>query len=325
MSFIKPAIRTAVHSLGGIHLFRRRNSSALRILMYHGFPEDQCALRKQCEHIRRFYQPVSMAQVSAAIHDGASLAQHAIAVTIDDGYRDFLVNAHPVFRDFDIPTTVFLVADFLDRKSWLWWNEIEYAFEHTKKTRLEFEAPGLAANSLLETPEHRWRHARAFAEALTTVTNSRRLAETARVLAALQVEMPARMPARCEPMSWDEVRQIQTKNVEFGAHTKTHPILSSLEDPRDIADEIRGSKARVEEELGRPVIHFCYPNGKPADIGPEALRITRECGFKTAVTTEPGMNRIHNGVDPLQLRRIGVAPDNPAAYFAELLAGVRTA
>lgn len=320
----KRAMRAVVHSLGGLNVFRRYNRAALRILMYHGFPADQAGLRTHCEHIRRFYHPVSMAQVSAAIHKHAPLPENAVAITIDDGYRDFLLNAFPVFRDFEIPATVFVVADFLDRKSWLWWNQIEYAFEYTSKTRAEFDAPGIAIHSSLETPEDRWRHARSFAQALTAVSNSQRLSEMERVLNALEVSIPQQMPEQVEPMSWDEVRLLRKSNIEFGAHTKSHPILSSIDDPQAVEDEIRGSKARVEEELGSRVIHFCYPNGKLADIGAEALRITRACGFETAVTTEPGMNRLDGSPDPLLLRRIGVSPDYATDYFAELLAGVRT-
>ena len=321
MSFIKRAIRTAIHSSGGLRVFRRRNRAALRILMYHGFPADQSALRKNCEHIRRFYNPVSMAQISAAIHKKSPLPENSVAITVDDGYRDFLLNAFPVFHEFEIPATVFLVADFLDRKSWLWWNQIEYAFAHTRKTQVPFDAPGLAADSPLKTPQERWRNARSFAEALTLVSNPERLAEMKRVLNALEVSIPERAPAEVEAMTWEEVRELQKSNIEFGAHTNSHPILSSLDNPQAIAEEIGGSKARLEEKLGSPVIHFCYPNGKFSDIGEAALRITRECGFETAVTTEPGMNRLD--ADPFLLRRIGISPGYSLDYFAELLAGAR--
>lgn len=292
--------------------------------MYHGFPADQSALRKHCEHIRRFYHPVSMAEVSAAIHKQSPLPENAVGITVDDGYRDFLLNGFPVFRDFDIPATVFLVADFLDRKGWLWWNRIEYAFEHTRKRRVEMDAPGLITGASLETPEERWRNARSFAEALTFISNSQRLAEMEAVLNTLAVPMPELIPAQFEPMTWDEVRELRKSHIEFGAHTKSHPILSSLPDSEAIEDEIRGSKARVEEELGSPVIHFCYPNGRLPDIGADALRITRDCGFETAVTTEPGMNRLDASPDPFLLRRIAVSPRYSDDYFMELLAGVRT-
>ena len=60
----------------------------LRILMYHRF-SDRAALARQCAHIRRHYQPVSMAAVSEWLHDGRSLPPYALAVTVDDGYADF--------------------------------------------------------------------------------------------------------------------------------------------------------------------------------------------------------------------------------------------
>jgi hypothetical protein len=53
------------------------------------------------------------------------------------------------------------------------------------------------------------------------------------------------------------------------------PDLSALADPEELREEIAGSKARIESELDRPVLHFCYPNGKMRDIGPAASRL---CG-----------------------------------------------
>jgi peptidoglycan/xylan/chitin deacetylase (PgdA/CDA1 family) len=108
--------------------------------------------------------------------------------------------------------------------------------------------------------------------------------------------------------------------MEFGAHTKTHPILSALTDPEELRTEIAGSKARIESELNRPVLHFCYPNGKMRDIGPAAAETVRAAGMRTAVTAEPGLNKAHQ--DAFLLRRIGADPSHPEMYLARSVAGL---
>lgn len=291
--------------------------------MYHAFPDDRDGLRRQCEQIRRHYRPVSLSQIAAALHQGAALPDNAVAVTVDDGYRNFLTNGYPCFREFEIPSTVFLVSDFLDGKLWLWWNQIEYAFTHTDKREVNALVGANRETLSLTSPDERKRQAHRFAESLTHISNDERLERTQQVLNQLNIEIPAIPPAAWQPMSWSEVRELAATNVEFGAHTKTHPILSSLASTDTMRDEIQTSKARVEQELGRPVLHFCYPNGKDADIGSDVLRITRESGFQTAVTTEPGMNRIEAGTDAFQLRRVGIDPGYAVPYFDELLAGLR--
>jgi peptidoglycan/xylan/chitin deacetylase (PgdA/CDA1 family) len=320
---LKSVLRTGLHSCGGIHVVRSLHKSALRILMYHSFPADRSGLSRQCEHIRRFYQPVSMRQAGAALKNGEALPKNAIAVTIDDGFRNFLLNGHPVFQAFEIPTTVFLVSDFLDRKKWLWWKEIEYAFEHTSNCNLDMNTGNDRLSLLIASAHDKHQQAHVMCDALKKVSNSDRLEQIGRILDALEVAIPAEIPVEWEPLTWEEVRCLSKENVEFGAHTKTHPILSSIRDREEIREEILGSKVRLEEELGAPVLHFCYPNGKEADIGPEALRITREGDFKTAVTSEPGMDHMGPATDRFKLKRLGVTPDYPVYYFGELLAGVR--
>jgi peptidoglycan/xylan/chitin deacetylase (PgdA/CDA1 family) len=89
-------------------------------------------------------------------------------------------------------------------------------------------------------------------------------------------------------LSWDELEELDRDPLFcIGAHTRTHPALPSLSD--DAAwDEIAGSKRDVEERVGRPVTSFAYPAGL---YGERELRMVREAGYRTALTTEPGLNR----------------------------------
>ena len=61
---------------------------------------------------------------------------------------------------------------------------------------------------------------------------------------------------RC--MSWAELRQLRDAGWEIGSHTRTHRRLRSLSD-RELADELTGSKARCEEELGLSRVTLAYP------------------------------------------------------------------
>ncbi len=126
-------------------------------------------------------------------------------------------------------------------------------------------------------------------------------------------------PPGCEPLAWDDVRLMARKGVEFGAHTRTHPVLSRLTSHAELNAEIAGSKRRIEDALASPVRHFCYPNGSQRDISREAVDAVRQAGFETAVTTESGVNGV--GDDPFLLRRIGVDPGYARDYFARCATG----
>lgn len=318
---LKSAAKFAFQHAGGLALTRRLNRQALRILMYHRF-SDRVALARQCAYIRKYYHPVSMAAVSQWLHAGGGLPSYAVAVTVDDGHNDFREAGYPVFAEYQIPVTVFLVTDFLDGKSWLWFDRIMYCFQQARVSAVSIEMP---AGNLLHLTLDSDAARRAAGQQLADMAASWSAADRRKLVgdlpSILKAEMPAQAPPEYQPLSWDAVRSLAASGVEFGAHTKTHPILSALADPQELREEIAGSKVRIESEIDGPVLHFCYPNGKMRDIGPAAAEAVRVAGMRTAVTAEPGLNRAHQ--DAFLLHRIGADPGHEEMYFQRGLAGWR--
>jgi peptidoglycan/xylan/chitin deacetylase (PgdA/CDA1 family) len=264
-----------------------------------------------------------MAQVAHHVVAGEQLPPNALAVTVDDGYRDFFLYGYPVFQEFGIMPTVYLVSDFLDRKCWLWWNEIQYAIQRSRNCTIVMAIGEHQYRLPIVTEAEKACSSKVLIEHLKSLPNQDREEAKARILELLEVELPTDPPPEWEPLAWEEVRRLSDNGVEFGAQTRTHMILASLSNESELREQIAGCKQRLEQELRGPVLHFCYPNGRLQDIGPAALAQTRDCGFLTGVTTERGMNDL-NRTDPFLLRRLGVDTDVPTEYFAELLAGVRT-
>jgi peptidoglycan/xylan/chitin deacetylase (PgdA/CDA1 family) len=319
--FLKSTAQQLFHRAGGLGLVRRKNRHAARILMYHRF-SDPASLETQCVHLKEHYAPISLLELSEHLQSGRAFPPNSVAITVDDGYRDFLKMAFPIFSKYGIPVTVFLVTDFLDRKAWLWQDVIKYAFEHTAHTRVEIEIEkGRRLFLPLDSPVYRLQAARSGIENAKKLANCNRLFYVDNLTEQLQVKLPQETPEHYQPLQWDEVRGLARSGVEFGAHTRTHPILSKMSDTRELRDEIVGSKKRIEEELSLPVFHFCYPNGGADDINDAAVAVVRDANFRTAVTTEGGLNL--ESSNRLLLRRIGVEPDFPELYFHQCVAGFR--
>ena len=72
----------------------------------------------------------------------------------------------------------------------------------------------------------------------------------------------------------------------LGSHTLTHPHLTRL-NLGEAREEICASKKMLEDEFGTPVLHFCYPYG---DWNPAVADLVQEAGYRTACTTEFGVN-----------------------------------
>src|SRR5262249_6353100 len=154
------AARFLLHQGGLLRGVRHWNRNAFRILMYHDFPSIpglQDALAKQCAHIAREYDVVTMTDISRYLREGRALPKNALAVTVDDGNRDFLLSAYPVFKAHEIPVTVYLVSGFLDKQLWLWWDQIIYIVEETRRSSFQWsQTPGVVPMTFpLETAAER--------------------------------------------------------------------------------------------------------------------------------------------------------------------------
>jgi peptidoglycan/xylan/chitin deacetylase (PgdA/CDA1 family) len=312
---LRSLARVALHSLGIVRAVRASKRRKCRVIFYHRFPRDRSQLAAQCEHIRRYYNPVSMRQVAEASGTDAELPHNALAVTVDDGFRDFLDNAQPVFSRYEIPVTVFVVTDFLDGKSWPWFSQIAYVVSRINGHSIRF----LDREFIVR--EDRVRAAIKITEALKSLPNADRIAQLEAFRGQLGIEVPGRPPPEYEALAWDDVRRLAEEGVEFGSHTRTHPILSRISDPAELHQEIAGSKYRLEEQLGFPCLHFSYPFGTLTDLSDQTVAVVRKSGFVTAVTAQSGFNDARS--DPFRLFRLGVDPTLPERRFIELLAGVR--
>ena len=107
-------------------------------------------------------------------------------------------------------------------------------------------------------------------------------------------------------MSAAQLREIQAMGFTIGSHSVSHPRLAGLDEAR-IRAELTGSKHALEDLLGRPVEHFCYPYGSH-DL--RAVEAAAEAGYHTATTCL--RTSATPADDPLSLPRKSVSQGNTA-------------
>lgn len=101
-------------------------------------------------------------------------------------------------------------------------------------------------------------------------------------------------------MRADQLRQWLALGLEVGAHSRTHAHLSACSDAA-LRDEVQGGKAELEDALGQPVAHFCYPYG---DQDARVRALVAQVGFVSATTTARA--RVQPGADRWGLPRVPV-------------------
>lgn len=98
-------------------------------------------------------------------------------------------------------------------------------------------------------------------------------------------------------MSWDALALLAQRGVEIGAHTRSHPHLTSLS-PVALADEVDGCAERIQSHIGTRPTSFAYPYG---DVDHRVVAAVRHT-YMRACTTE--LRALEVGDDCLRLARI---------------------
>lgn len=214
-----------------------------------------------------------------------------VSFTFDDGFRDNLALALPVFRAHRAPLSVFLCTGFLEHRVQAGALPIahrlpvgfllaEYVSLHpglqNERVRMGFEGgfatkPGAAYAALLELE----RRSRAgFDDAI------------AQLLGVLGEEPHAVLDRLF--LDWDSARTLASDPlVTIGAHSLTHPPLATL-NADDCRREMVASRVTLERELGVPVRYQAYPYGGAAQCGPREFEMSAAVGYDAALTTRPG-------------------------------------
>lgn len=102
-------------------------------------------------------------------------------------------------------------------------------------------------------------------------------------------------------MSPARIRQLHRAGIRFGSHTAGHVKLARQSEAV-IHDELTRSKMRLEDVLGEPVRHFCYPYGSH-DL--RVVNAVARAGYLTATTCNRAPATRSD--DPLILPRKAVA------------------
>lgn len=240
---------------------------------------DAASFRWQMRVLADCFNVLPLHEALAAL-DAGRIPPRAVCITFDDGYRSTHDIALPILREFGFPATVFVTTGFIDTGS-MWNDRILEALRTTTAQHLDLQDAGLGSYPLATLDERR--------AAIAVLT------EKAKYLApAKRQELVNRLDllgtrAYREPMlTRDMIRVLASQHIEIGAHTVSHPILTSLPDANALQEMVE-SKRELEAIIGRPVRYFAYPNGKRGlDFDERHVAMAREAGFEAAFTTAHG-------------------------------------
>jgi peptidoglycan/xylan/chitin deacetylase (PgdA/CDA1 family) len=206
--------------------------------------------------------------------------------TLDDGYRDNRDYALPLMREFGAPFTVYVASDFAEGTGKLWWIALEQVI--AKVSAIDVEIGGVATHFDTATAAAKQTAFDRLHDWLRGLPGEHDLHREVGALCARHgVDEIAICRDLC--MSWDELTPLANDPlIRIGAHSITHCNLAR-QTAEMASQEMEVSRQRIENRLQRPVIHLAYPYGDRIAAGPREFALAHSAGYKTAVTTRPGM------------------------------------
>ena len=302
---LKQALASALSGTGAdAMLGSMRRGSAPLVIAYHRVVESYAEssprgmpgmlvsrgmLERHLDRIGRRYRFVSLDDIGAAL-SRRGRARAVAAVTFDDGYRDVYEQAFPLLVRKGIPAAVFVVSDLVGTEGLQMHDRLflllTRAVVRWPHVRSVFTRRMAAAN----IPA--WRRDgihRASVDAMA-LTRALLQALTLAHLLALMEELETLIGAgdpRDRPelfsLTWKMLAEMRATGMTIGSHTRSHALLGH-ETAEVQAQEIDGSRRRLEKGLACRVTHFAYPDGS---FNAAAVQAVADAGYDWAYTACP--------------------------------------
>lgn len=216
----------------------------------------------------------------------------------------------PVFRRHGVSVTLFVTTGIPDGTMSLGWAGLELILARRNRVILNGETADVSSRAA----KQQW-----FAK-ISAAWDSGDFDGEYEAFCRVNEADPAKLREE-HAITWEMLETLRDDPlVEIGAHTVSHPRISSLP-PDGALRELAGSRQRLRSRLGIECRHFAFPYGRSADCRKRDFDLAREAGFASASTTRKGLVQPKQDVFSLPRNTLNGAYQS-MTYASLLLSGL---
>lgn len=226
------------------------------------------------------YEIISLEQLYDILLAKKSVT-NKVVFTFDDGYKDNLTLALPIFEKYNIPFTVYVTTSFPDRIAILWW----YALEDIL---LNHETIELSDGSLYQCGDliEKQKVFLTIRDKILKLNQANLVSLLEDMFSSYKVDWYAYTDNLA--LSWEEVITLANHDlVTIAGHTVNHYAFNQLTADQ-INHEVLRANEKLESKINKKIEHFAYPFGSANEVGENEYKTVKNIKLKTSTTTRRG-------------------------------------
>ena len=265
---------------------------------------------------KKNYQFISLDELAYILGNKIIPKRKFVVFTFDDGFKDNLVYAYPIFKKHKVPFTIYITTSFPDYKACLWWNILEKLVVDNNEIKFTFKDNSYSFNcNNLKNKEVSFERIHRFIKNIE-------VDELKPFFENLFRKYDKESYIKSVVLNWNEINQLASSEiVTIGAHSISHNSLLKLDDKQSFF-EISESKKIIENKIASEINHFSYPFGSLNDFSKREIKYCSNLNFTTATSTISSniVKKYYN--NPLSLPRIAVGMSMTEATFDLIRYGI---
>lgn len=243
-------------------------------------------LERHLEWLGNRFDLISIDELCSTLQQGGKFDRPIAAITFDDGYRDNYYNAFPLLKHKKIPAAIFVTTNWIDSSGSLIHDKL-YDLLHCSADKWDelirqlgalFEKLGKSTSQMHQSFMNKDRFE--VVRLLLFTLSHDELCHVARSL-EMVLQRQRNTSDGTEPLTWDMVAEMHHAGMTIGSHTHNHVLLTH-ENDRRVQQELETSRKELERQLGTPIRHFAYPDGR---FDRSTVEAVAAAGYRYAFTT----------------------------------------
>ena len=280
------------NALGGTAFLRKTNKTPI-VIYWHGVADhyddiiesesvSARVFENQIKYLIAHYEIISIDEYYNRYVNNSFTNKEAV-LTFDDGYKNNLTIAAPLLKKYNLPFTVFISTRNIEEQSRFYILDPRLIIIGGELKELKIDCIGKEYQ--LSNKEDRIKCA-AEIENLMKVSQLELCLqideELRKTISDQQYEELRRLYPNMEPMSWDEVKMLQSEyGCTIGSHCVDHCCCHDKQSIETLQYQLEESRKTIEEKTGKECYYFAYPNGDFTVKSDIIVKNTYKMGFST--------------------------------------------